>query len=175
MSVLGNTNSVHHGLTAKKTLQLTVGRLPEGFGNIGNAVKRLRKLIAEGVVESGRDMGIYEMACIQSACRWEQHGLLAQRWLRLESKTMSASDRLNYSKQIAKASTERDKCLRNLGLDRRATNTIDSLLKIITLQPSAEPIDVDSDDEAISTPKQKTRKRRPLSGSDSEGKAKCKT
>ena len=43
--------------------------------------------------------------------------MLAQRWLRVDVADMDASTRLAYSRDVAKASTERDKCIRALGLE----------------------------------------------------------
>ncbi|WP_152098359.1 hypothetical protein [Lacipirellula parvula] len=60
-----------------------------------------------------------DAACINSICKWERHGILAQHWLREAEGKMTASDRLRFSGEIAKASDQRDRNLRLLDLDKK--------------------------------------------------------
>ncbi len=116
----GNGNNLRHGLRS-----LTIGNLPKGCGWIKSLVTQSRKMLEAAVIVEKGKVSTYDACVLQSAARWEQHGLLAQRWLRMNGDTMSDADRLTYSREIARASTERDKCLRSLGLDRdRTANAI---------------------------------------------------
>jgi hypothetical protein len=124
-----NPHSSHQLATASATVDsqrrargrarrmLAVGTLPKGCAWIKSLVSQFsRALHAEVIKRKGR-VDLYDAAAIQSALRFEQHALLVQRWLRLNADTMSHADRLAYSREIARASSERDKCLRSLGLD----------------------------------------------------------
>ncbi|MDX1945220.1 MAG: hypothetical protein SFU86_07425 [Pirellulaceae bacterium] len=62
-------------------------------------------------------MGVLDAAVINTAARWEQHALLATRWLRISFDQLSHDQRLNFSREIARASSERDKALRELRLN----------------------------------------------------------
>lgn len=106
-----NRNHLRHGLFA--------GQLPKGCKHIENRTLKLRRQIEDLLLESKGEVTILDAAIIQTALRWERHSLLCQRWLTKEIKKLSPSDRLNFSREIAKASTERDKCLQRLGLDKR--------------------------------------------------------
>jgi hypothetical protein len=70
----------------------------------------------KAVLAGGGQLGVVEAAFIQTALRWERHAQLAQRWLRKEASSLSATERLNYSQAIAQASSNRDRCLERLGL-----------------------------------------------------------
>ncbi len=103
---------VKHGLTA--------GALPGGCGYVAKLTLAFRQSLEAAVLKAAGQIGVYEAALIQSACRWERHALLATRWLRLEADKMDRSERLAYSKAIADASTSRDRCLKELGLSAAA-------------------------------------------------------
>lgn len=88
----------------------------------------MRVAIEDAVVAAKGEVGLYDAATIQSAMRWERHAMLAQRWLRLSINEMDAATKLSYSREIARASTERDKCLERLGLNvSDVNNAIDAL------------------------------------------------
>ena len=69
------------------------------------------------MIELRGEVGLADAAAINSAVRWERHAMLAQRWLRVDVAGMDASTRLAYSRDVARASSERDKCIRALGLE----------------------------------------------------------
>ncbi|MEQ8790248.1 MAG: hypothetical protein RIC55_28390 [Pirellulaceae bacterium] len=115
-----NRNATRHGLKA--------GTLPAGASYVKRDCDALRRCIEAAVVERHGEIALYHAACIQSAIRWERHAMLAQRWLRLEIDQMDPATKLSYSREIARASAERDKCLEKLGLDKDLTaNAIDVL------------------------------------------------
>lgn len=106
----GNRNATRHGLTA--------GQLPKGAAYVRRITDSLRVALERAITDrNGGEVSLYHAALIQSAVRWERHSLLSQRWLRQEAATMNADQRLAYSRETARASAERDKCLKLLGLD----------------------------------------------------------
>lgn len=117
----GNANAIHHGL-------LTAGALPAGAGYVGVITAKLRDAIERAVIDQKGELSLHDAATAQSALRWERHSLLCQRWLRREFDSMSLDQRLAFSRDAARASAERDKCLRALGLDNdRREGLFDSL------------------------------------------------
>jgi hypothetical protein len=106
---MGNKNATRHGLVA--------GRLPAGCRYIARDISRFRSALEQAVIDAGRDIDIMAAAAIQSATRWETHAQLCRRWLRTEA-NLDPDQRLAFSREIARASSERDKCLDRLGLDR---------------------------------------------------------
>lgn len=111
----GNRNRVTHGL------RMPQAGLPKGASFINRICNEARRLIEKAVAEANGEIGVYAAACIQSAIRWERHAQLSARWLRLNCATFTPEQFLAYSREIARASSERDKCLEKLGLDKRAT------------------------------------------------------
>ena len=105
----GNTNAAHHYMRA--------GKLPPKLMYIEARINGLRTHLSNTVEKAKGEVSIVDAAAINSACKWERHGLLAQHWLRHEADNLNASDRLKFSEAIAKASDNRDKNLRLLGLD----------------------------------------------------------
>lgn len=106
-----NRNHMRHGLFAEQ--------LTKGCQHIENRTLKLRRQMEDLLLQVKGEVSIIDAAVIQTAIRWERHSLLCQRWLTKKIKSLSPSDRLNFSREIAKASSERDKCLHRLGLDKR--------------------------------------------------------
>ncbi len=106
---LGNTNRALHGLYG-------VG-LPSGAQRLGRRINAFRRSLCEAVEARG-EIDLHAAATIDSACQWLRHGLLAARWLRLTHDELSPDQRLSFSREVAKAATERDKCIRLLRLDK---------------------------------------------------------
>jgi len=113
----GNSNAMTHGLYS--------GALPAGCGYIRKYTDKLRVTLERAVLAMASELTVYDAACIMSAVRWERHALLAQKWLRLHSAEMTHDQRLAYSREIARASTERDRSIKALGLDRRDVDVLD--------------------------------------------------
>jgi hypothetical protein len=107
---VGNVNAQRHGLSG--------GKLPKGMQFIENRVNALRRQAEAAVLALKGEISIVDAAAINSVLKWERHGLLASTWLRKEADKMTPSDRLRFSEAVAKASDQRDKNLRLLGLDR---------------------------------------------------------
>ena len=105
----GNTNALRHGLKA--------GKLPKQAQYIEHQMNRLRRELEDAVMQAKDEVNLLDAAHIQTAIKWERHGALALRWLRLEGDTLKPADRLAFSREIARASAERDRALAALGLD----------------------------------------------------------
>ncbi len=105
----GCTNAQRHGMKG--------GKLPAGCAYVENRVNSLRRQIEDAVVELKGEINIVDAAAINSILKWERHGLLAAHWLRKQVDELSAGDRLRFSEAIAKASDNRDRNIRMLGLN----------------------------------------------------------
>jgi hypothetical protein len=104
------------------------GKLPRGCQHIEHQVNALRRQIEEAVLAAKGEVNVVDAAAINSILKWERHGLLAQHWLRKDTDKLSVSDRLRFSEAIAKASDNRDRNIRLLGLDRdQADSVFDAL------------------------------------------------
>jgi hypothetical protein len=108
----GNTNALRHGLRS--------GKLPTRCKFIENATNAFRRELEAVVIKMKGAISISDAAAINSATKWEQHGLLARYWLRKEIDKLTPSDRLRFSEAIARASDARDKAIRALDLDQHA-------------------------------------------------------
>lgn len=117
----GNMNALRHGLKA--------GKLPSRLQYIEHRINFFRRHLEETVMAIKGEVSITDAASINSAAKWERHGVLAGHWLRTEADKLSASDRLRFSEAIAKASDNRDKNIRALELDveRNPWNVLDAL------------------------------------------------
>ena len=116
----GNTNGMRHGLRA--------GKLPKDARYIENRLNAFRRTLEQAVLDSRNEVNLTDAACIQTCIRWERHAELAQRWLTKAGDTLKPAERLNFSREIARASAERDKSIAALRIDRDAKdNAIDAL------------------------------------------------
>jgi hypothetical protein len=119
----GNTNAIRHGLTASA--------LPKGCRRIERMAGKLRHSIEAAVLDSGGTLDLVTVATVNTAVRWATHGMLAARWLRLHCDEMDNTERLTFSREVARASAERDKSIRLLGLGRATTPTIAETLEAV--------------------------------------------
>jgi hypothetical protein len=119
-----NRNAIRHGLRA--------GQLPKGTRYIEVRLNNFRRRLEDAVIAARGEVTIPDAGCIQSALRWERHAALAQRWLVLKYDELKPTDLLQFSREIARASTERDKALAALHLDRDDTRdaAIDALYRL---------------------------------------------
>lgn len=106
----GNTNALRHGLKS--------GSLPKDAKYIQHQINKLRRILEAAVLEVKGQITLTDASCILSAIQWEKHKALCHRWLRIEGDSMKPTDRLTFSREIARASNERDRCIRELDLDR---------------------------------------------------------
>lgn len=107
-----NKNNLRHGLRS-----FASGSLPNGASYIATIVATMRRQIVAAIVAVRGELTIDETATLQTACRWETHSMLAQRWLKLRADEMSPELLLKFSREICVASERRDVALRLLRLD----------------------------------------------------------
>lgn len=119
VALKGNRNGIRHGLTA--------GLLPKNCEYVEIRMNNFRRQLEDAVLAIKDEITMTDAAAIQTCLRWERHGMLAQRWLRLESNNLKPADRLNFSREIARASAERDKALKQLDLDAPPRNPWEAL------------------------------------------------
>lgn len=118
----GNANAIRHGLHA--------GKLPKKLQYVELKVNAFRRILESEVLAAKKLISLVDAATINTACKWDRHGRLAEYWLRHEEDSMSAGDRLKFSEAIGKASDNRDKAIYRLGLDRDTNaDVIDALYR----------------------------------------------
>lgn len=109
---VGNRNAMRHGLRT--------ARLPQGCERIGRDLNRVRMSLEDAVVACKGNVQVNDALRINAAIEWERHRRLAGRWLNQNFDAMSHDSRLAYSRDAAKAATERNKVTESLGLDQSA-------------------------------------------------------
>ena len=77
-----------------------------------------RRELESAVIAVKGEINLVDAANIQTAMKWERHGALALRWLTKEADKLKPVERLTFSREVARASTERDKALSALALNR---------------------------------------------------------
>ena len=115
----GNNNAMRHGLKG--------GQLPKDCRYIELRLNAFRRNLEDAVMAERGAVTLTDAAAIQTCLRWERHAALAQRWL-VKSTDMKPEQKLAFSREIARASSERDKALAMLKLDRDGkANVLDAL------------------------------------------------
>ena len=106
---VGNSNALRHGLKA--------GKLPKDAKHIEYQTNDLRRTLEAAVMAVRGEVTIPDAAAIQTAMKWERHGALCLRWLRIEEDKLKPEQKMNFSREIARASAERDKAIAALKLN----------------------------------------------------------
>lgn len=106
----GSQNAMRHGLRA--------GALPKDAKYIENRLNAFRRTLEQAVLIARGEVNIPDAAYIQTCLRWERHACLAQRWLNKAGDTLKPADKLTFSREIARASSERDKAITALKIDK---------------------------------------------------------
>ena len=96
-----NRNAMRHGLRASQ--------LPKDCKFIELRCNGFRRMLENAIIKAKGEVNINDAACVQTALRWERHVALAQRWLTKQYDVLKPVDRLTFSREIARASGERDK------------------------------------------------------------------
>lgn len=125
---LANMNHFGSGLNSDPAigqLRLKMGSLPPSLLRVERAANQFRRALENAVELAHGRVDMVAALAINTAARWERHSLLALRWLRDHHATMDDADRLRYSKEIAKASAERDKAVTQLRLSAADRKTIE--------------------------------------------------
>ncbi len=131
----GNRRAATHGL------RMVNGRLPQGASWIRREADDMKRRLETAVIEAKGELSILDVATINEVVTWEKHRLLASRWLRLSHDELNHDQRLNFSREVAKSATERNKALRLLGIDAQSLNpwsTLDAA-PLSALEPSEAP------------------------------------
>jgi hypothetical protein len=120
-------NNLQHGLRA-----VTLGGMPRGASYVGRLVLQLRTSLEQAVTEAKGEVSLTDACGINTACRWERHAMLATRWLRQGFETMTLDQRLNFSREVAKASAARDAAIRELRLSTDPQTIVQGLYGPVT-------------------------------------------
>lgn len=121
---------LRHGLKA--------GKLPYENASIENTTNALRRLLEDAVLAARGTVTLSDALAISSACKWERHGLLVL-WQLRKAPELKPLDRIAASREIAKASTQRDLAVSLLRIDDSAD------LYAALYRPTEAPTD-DADD-----------------------------
>lgn len=113
---VGNRNGLRSGLSVGDQKRVVLGRLPKGCGSIRAYTTALTNRLVALLVQARGGVSPLDAMVVDEIVRWEQHYLLAARWLRVNYTEMAPGERLNHSKQMAQATKERNRCLRELNL-----------------------------------------------------------
>lgn len=103
-----NRNNMRHGLKA--------GKLPADAQYIEHQMNALRRQLEDAVIATKGEVSLTDAAHVQTAIKWERHGALALRWLRVDGENLKPVERLTFSREIARASAERDKAIAAMDL-----------------------------------------------------------
>ena len=109
-----NRNSIRHGMQS--------GMLPKNCRYIEVRLNVFRRTIEDALLKSKGEISIVDAARINSAVKWEKMGMLATRWIRIEGDNLKPLDKLKFAEAVAKASDNRDRALKELGLDAKPRN-----------------------------------------------------
>lgn len=137
----GNQNRLTTG-----RYSLTLGKLPKKLRRVQSQVWSFRRHLEMAVAQVKAIVGPYEAALINTAAAWQRHALLANKWLLESLDELTAAEKVTYSREVARATSERDRVLRALGLDGRdLPTTFDAAY-------DAMPLGDEIDDEAGDCP-----------------------
>lgn len=141
---LGNTNAVKHGLTASRH-SLVLGNMPQSLKKVERLACAFRRELEAAVVAEKGHITLLDAARIQTATRLETTCMLARRWLLEALADLREAERLAYLREINRASVERDRTLRALGLDSHGVETADALYE--AMPPLDDANDEPGDDD----------------------------
>src|SRR5690349_7819310 len=77
---LMNTNGLRHGRYSRRVIPS--GGLPPGCGYIRRVSNQLSRQLESAVIAVHGEITLVAAATISTACRFERHAQLAQKWLR---------------------------------------------------------------------------------------------
>lgn len=132
--------NMHHGKSMLNSdpaigqLRLKMGKLPPSLARVERSANKLRKILESAVLAAWGEIDVAHALAINTAARWERHADLALRWLREHGAEMSHAERLQYSREIARASAERDKAVASLGLGAAEQDEMDVAVRIVEAQ-----------------------------------------
>jgi hypothetical protein len=134
----GSLTRLRHGLTG-----IT---LPPGCEHVQKSLLKLRTALEQAILAARNEVTIVDAGLVQTAIRWEKHSQLAGRWLERSYAVLTPEQRLLFSKESARASSERDRAISMLRLGKQ-TLLDDIVEKLYQRQPALPPPLVDEDDD----------------------------
>jgi hypothetical protein len=108
---IGNNNGLRHGRHSRRVIPM--GTLSTRYAHVTRVCNFIRRQLESAVIEQHGEISLVAAATINTAVRHERHAQLAQKWLR-DNPKLPVETRLAISRDIAKASTERDRAIRLL-------------------------------------------------------------
>ena len=154
----GNRNAIKTGVHS----YMSTGRLPPGCSYVTRLINRMRGQLEAAVGERHGEVDVYRAAVVQSACRHESRCILLQRYLREASDELSVTDRATLLREMSNATTQRDRCLKQAGLDQT-----DADHALAALYGPQTPTNVKRDSSVIDTA------ARPSEGADGGQTEEC--
>jgi hypothetical protein len=110
----GNLNALRHGLTCGADPESYVTRLMTSF----------RQNIEAAVLAALGSITVAAASEIQAATEWERHRLKVRRWLKEAADTLTVDQKVNLSREAARAATERTKHLKALCIGSPAKRSL---------------------------------------------------
>lgn len=117
----GNRNALQHGVHSF----LAIGRMPRGASYVRRLLGKYQRSLRRAVEANGDAVSLYQAGLITSAIRHEGRALLLTRWLR-DKESMKDQDKLAYAREIGAATDARDRCVKQLELDRKRDSFADT-------------------------------------------------
>jgi hypothetical protein len=122
---LDNRSAMRHGLRSP--------RWPAGCERQQRENNNLRRALEDLVLSVRGELTVIDSAKINSVCEYEKVRQLASRWLRIEFDNLKAGERLNYLRESARATTERNKAIEALKIDQPSADFWNGTLSIDSL------------------------------------------
>lgn len=135
---LNHAGSMLHSDPALGQLRLALGKLPADLVRVERSANQFRKMLEKAVVEACGEIDLTAALAINTAAKWHRHSDLALRWLRDHGDRMDDAERLKYSREVARASAERDKAVERLRLSTDQRNEMDVAARIVELHLSSQ-------------------------------------
>jgi hypothetical protein len=110
---IGNLNAIRTGRHSKA---LVTGKYPKGLTYVRKQLLALARALEAALMDSKGRVDIQDQFTIRTVCRCEAHARLCQHVLNSEWATLTVDQKQSLSRDIAKASIDRDKALRALEL-----------------------------------------------------------
>lgn len=130
---VGNSNALTHSLRSHR---LILGKLTRrkragetaaeqqarrSLAKVEQQAADFRAMLEHAVIDVHGSISLAHACTLATAARWERHAMLALRWLRERHDALDDAQRLAFSREIARASAERDKAIERLKLERDTT------------------------------------------------------
>lgn len=117
---VANFNSMRHGLRST--------RWPPGCDRAQRENNVFRRALEDAVFAVRGEVCVADAMQINAACEWEKVRQLASRWLRISFEVLKPADRLNYLRESARATTERNKAIEALKIDQPTIDVFNGTL-----------------------------------------------